>query len=131
VNQILALLQNLKEIERKAKAVGKEEAIKKEVASLNEELKEVRDELIQAKIKFPNDVLTYKVKLNNKIAALNRVVARGDAAPTDQSYQVFDKLSAELDVQLKRLKDIIEKDIPAFNRLIQEEGIPAVPVVKK
>jgi photosystem II stability/assembly factor-like uncharacterized protein len=131
VNQILALLHNLKEIERKAKAIGKEALIEKEAANLSEKLKKIRDELIQVKIKFSNDVLTYKVKLNNKIAALTRVVARGDTAPTDQSYQVFDRLSADLDVQLKRLKDIIEKDIPAFNKLIKDEHIPAVPVVKK
>ena len=49
-----------------------------------------------------------------------------DAPPTDQSYQVFDQLAAELQGYLDRLKAIVETDVPAFNRTVREQDIPAV-----
>lgn len=131
VNQIHALHKEIKATVRKAKAINKEERIEAEAKNLIQKLMAVRDELIQVKIKFGNDVLTYKIKLNNKIATLARVIASADTAPTDQSYEVFNKLSTELNVQLDKFKEVIAKDIPAFNRLIQEEEIPAIPLKKQ
>ena len=54
------------------------------------------------------------------------MVASADAAPTDQSRQVFEQLSAALQVQLDRLKALIDADIPAFNKLVKDSDVPAV-----
>ncbi len=130
VNQIRVLLKEIEATHKTSDFASDSETIKKEATKLNKTLTDIRDELIQVNIKFSNDVLTHKVKLNNKIAALGGVVASADTAPTDQSYDVFDKLSAELDLQLEKFKKIIEEDIPRFNRLVRQEEIPAVPVRK-
>jgi len=53
-------------------------------------------------------------------------VASADAAPTAQSVQVFDELSAALQVQLDRLKAVLDADVPAFNRLVKESDVPAI-----
>jgi len=47
-------------------------------------------------------------------------------ASSAQSYQVFDQLAAELQGCLDRLKTIVETDVPAFNRTVREQDIPAV-----
>ena len=39
---------------------------------------------------------------------------------------VFDHLAAELQGYLDRLKTIIETDVPAFNRTVKQQDIPAV-----
>src|SRR5216117_1794760 len=72
------------------------------------------------------DPLNYPIRLNNKIAALAGVVAGAEAAPTAQSVQVFDGLSAALQVQLDRLKAVLDADVPAFNRLVKESDVPAI-----
>lgn len=131
VNQIHALQKEIEATVSRARAANKKEGIETEAENLSKKLMTVRDELIQVKIKFGNDVLTYKIKLNNKMAALARVIASADAAPTDQSCEVFNKLSAELNVQLDKLTEIITKDIQVFNSLVQKEGIPAVPLKKR
>jgi photosystem II stability/assembly factor-like uncharacterized protein len=87
----------------------------------------VQDALVQMKIRDGNDVLSYPAKLNNLIAALAPVVAATDTAPTAQSYIVFKELSDSLAAQLTRLDQIMEKDVSAFNRMIEEQHVAAIP----
>lgn len=93
---------------------------------LKEKLKAVEDVLIQSKSKSSQDPLNYPIKLDNKIAALASVVARANARPTDQSYEVFKELSAKAEKQVAKLKEILETDLPAFNKMVREADIPAI-----
>jgi hypothetical protein len=54
------------------------------------------------------------------------VVGSADARPTDQAVQVFDQLSADLQVQLDRLHQVVETDVPAFNALVRDANVPAL-----
>ena len=94
--------------------------------SIKARLSVVEAEIYQVKNRSSQDPLNYPIRLNNKIAALAGVVASADAAPTDQSLQVFEQLSAALQVQLDRLKTIIDADVPAFNKLVKDSDVPAV-----
>jgi len=94
--------------------------------SIKARLSVVEAEIYQVKNRSSQDPLNYPIRLNNKIAALAGVVASADAAPTDQSLQVFEQLSAALQVQLDRLKAMIDADVPAFNKLVKDSDVPAV-----
>jgi photosystem II stability/assembly factor-like uncharacterized protein len=96
--------------------------------ALDGKLVSVRDELVQMNIRDGNDVLTYPARLNNLIAALGPVVAASDTAPTAQSYEVFKELSAKLDQQLARLDELLAKDVPAFNKAVDDQKLGAIPV---
>jgi photosystem II stability/assembly factor-like uncharacterized protein len=96
--------------------------------TLKGRLAAVEEEIYQVRNRSNQDPLNYPIRLNNKIAALSGVVASADAKPTDQSLQVFDALSAALQVQLDRLKAILDADVPAFNRLVREADVPALTV---
>jgi photosystem II stability/assembly factor-like uncharacterized protein len=95
-------------------------------APLLRELSAVEEELYQVKNRSPKDPLNYPVKLNNRLAALGRVVESADARPTDQSYQVFEKLSAELRVLLGRIEAALERELPALNRALSQRGLPPI-----
>jgi len=82
--------------------------------------------LIQSKSKSGQDPLNYPILLDDKIAGVASVVASADSRPTDQSYEVFKELSEKADEQILKLKKILESDIPAFNKLVLEAGIPAI-----
>src|SRR5262249_25919564 len=86
-------------------------------------LASIQDELVQINIRDGNDVLTYPAKLNNLIAALAPVVAATDAAPTEQSFSVFRDLSQRLDERLARLDQVLDRDVAAFNALMEEQHI--------
>ncbi len=94
--------------------------------SIKTRLSAIEGEIYQVKNRSSQDPLNYPIRLNNKIAALAGVVASADAAPTDQSVQVFEQLTAALQVQLDRLKAVLDADIPAFNKLVKDSDVPAV-----
>jgi photosystem II stability/assembly factor-like uncharacterized protein len=130
VNQLRAVRQQVDELLKKTKDNPDAEEIKKAGKSLEDKLKEIEDVLIQSKSKSGQDPLNYPILLDNKIAALIGVVSNADAKPTDQSYTVFENLSAKADVQVKKLEAVLETDLPAFNDLVRKANIPAV-ILKK
>jgi hypothetical protein len=66
------------------------------------------------------------VGLYAKLKELMGVVASADWAPTKQSYEVFDDLSARLERQARDLQGIIDGDVAAYVALIREMEIPVV-----
>jgi photosystem II stability/assembly factor-like uncharacterized protein len=96
--------------------------------TLRDKLTTVEEELYQTKNQSNQDPLNYPIRLNNKLAALGGVVASADAAPTSQSYAVYEDLAGKIDAQLEKLRQIMRTDLPAFNRVVREQDIPAVIV---
>jgi hypothetical protein len=87
--------------------------------ALTKKLSEVEEEIYQVRNQSNQDPLNFPIKLNNRIAALRRSVETGDARPTNASYIVFKELSAELDVQLARLKALKTADFAEFNKTLE------------
>ena len=81
-------------------------------------LRPVEEELYQVKNQSPKDPLNFPIKLNNRLAALGRLVDSAEAKPTAQTYVVFEKLSADLAAQLGRLDAALAKDLPALNKAL-------------
>ena len=96
--------------------------------SLRDKLTAVEEELYQTKNQSNQDPLNYPIRLNNKLAALGGVVASADAAPTSQSYVFYEEIAGNINAQLERLRQIMRTDLPAFNRVVREQDIPAVIV---
>jgi photosystem II stability/assembly factor-like uncharacterized protein len=94
--------------------------------ALKEKLTSIEDELVQAKARSRQDTLNFPAKLNAKLAALAGVVASADAAPTRQEYELFEDLVARIDVQLKRLQEVMDTDAVEFDKLIRDLGVPAL-----
>ena len=106
-------------------------AIADAAKALKARLTAVEEELYQTKNQSSQDPLNYPIRLNNKLAALAGVVAEADAAPTDQSFVVFSELAAKTDDQLRKLAEVMRTDLPAFNKLVREQDVPAVIVKSK
>ena len=90
----------------------------------------VENNIYQTKLQADEDALNFPIKLNNKLGALLGTVQANDIEPTAQSYTVFDDLSAKLKVETDHLERIVTTDVSSFNKLVEEEKIPAV-VIKK
>jgi photosystem II stability/assembly factor-like uncharacterized protein len=96
--------------------------------ALIKNLTTVEETLYQTKNQSNQDPLNYPVRLNNKLAALGGVVGSAEAAPTAQSYAVYDEVVTQIDAQLQRFGQIVRTDVPAFNQLVRDQSIPAVVV---
>ena len=98
----------------------------------------VEEEVYQVRNRSSQDPLNYPIKLNNKIAALMGVIESSDHRPTDQTYQVFEELSKELDAQLEKMNATLKTELPRLNAALKREKIaeidpnakPAAPPVQ-
>jgi photosystem II stability/assembly factor-like uncharacterized protein len=105
-----------------------DKAIMEAAKSLDTRLTEIEEALYQTKNRASEDPLNYPIRLNNKLASLGNVVGSADAAPTDQSYQVYDELAAAIDKELAALSRVVREDLSAFNKLVRDHNVPAVTI---
>jgi photosystem II stability/assembly factor-like uncharacterized protein len=86
----------------------------------------IEERLYQVRNQSNQDPLNYPIRLNNKLAALMGHVEDAESAPTEQSYQVFQELSGQLDRELAALNGLWTQDLDALNRLLRSKRLPPV-----
>ena len=102
------------------------ESLKDRAASIKDELESIEEALYQTQNESNQDPLNYPIRLNNKLASINRLVNRGSFRPTDQSVAVRDELISDIDAELANLARVVEDELPRFNNLVREQAIPAI-----
>lgn len=83
--------------------------------SINKELTDIEENLYQTKNRSGQDPLNYPIRLNNKLAHLNSLMAVGDFKPTDSAREFKQEVTASIDAELDKLNQIYEQAIPEFN----------------
>jgi photosystem II stability/assembly factor-like uncharacterized protein len=129
--QIRDVRKQIDDITNRMKDQPSGKAIADAAKSLKAKLTSVEEELYQTKNQSSQDPLNYPIRLNNKLAALGGVVGSADAVPTDQSYVVYEDLVGKINAQLQKLDETMRADVPAFNKLVRDQNIPAVIVKPK
>jgi hypothetical protein len=130
IGRLRAVRDQAKTATERAKGSPAEKAVQEAADALGKKLTAVEEALYQTKNRSSQDPLNFPIRLNNKLAALAGTVGSADAAPTEQSYAVFDELKAKVDAELQTLERVLGEDVPAFNRLVREREVPAVLVPK-
>ena len=87
---------------------------------------EVEDSLYQTKNRSGQDPLNYPIRLNNRIGALMGVVGSSDGRPTEQSYEVYNVLSAELATDLTKLRRLMSANLPKINAMLKAAGLKEI-----
>jgi photosystem II stability/assembly factor-like uncharacterized protein len=91
----------------------------------------IEDALYNNKIKAGEDDLRFPMRLEEKLTAVNAAINAVDAKPTASMFTSFNSLSERIDVQLQKLKAIVEKQIPSFNEEAKAKQKPAIDVKVK
>ncbi|HEY7789484.1 MAG TPA: hypothetical protein VIC33_03130, partial [Vicinamibacterales bacterium] len=94
--------------------------------ALTQKLSGIEEDLYQVKNRSGQDPLNFAIKINNRLAALERIVESADARPTDQSYAVFKDEKAELDKYMGTLDTVKQTDVAAFNKLLAARKLPSI-----
>jgi photosystem II stability/assembly factor-like uncharacterized protein len=102
--------------------------VKSMADSINKMMTQIEESLYQTKAKSSQDVLNYPIRLNDKLSGVFDVANSGNFPPSRQARDVYNALAAEIDVQLAKLNNIKQKDIPAFNELIRQKALPVIGV---
>ena len=116
-----------KQIEELSSRIENKEVIAKAKA-LAAELTNVEEALYQTKNRASEDPLNFPIRLNNKMASLLAAIQSADARPTSQEQQVFEDIDTGINGQLKKLNGIFDKDVPAFNKFVKDQDVPAVSI---
>jgi len=128
-NAIIQIRDVKKQIDDLVKRVGPQSRpIVDAGNALTKKLTEVEEALYQTKNQSSQDPLNFPIRLNNKLAALLGVVARSETPPNDQSFAVYEELTAQINAQLQKLSQVMKTDVPAFNQLVKDQNIPAITV---
>ena len=133
-NQAVIDIRNIREqVNQRLQKVParKKIEIQKLADGLMQPLTAVEEEAYQVRNRSGQDPLNYPIKLNNKIAALVGVIESADARPTDQSVEVFNELSAQLDAQIAKMKQTLKTELPRLNAALKREKIEAVDAAAK
>jgi photosystem II stability/assembly factor-like uncharacterized protein len=130
--RIRDLRDQLKSLADRSKQMdSKDTTIAATARALTAKLTKVEEALYQTKNKSNQDPLNYPIRLNNKLSQIAGVLTSADAAPTDQTVEVFTDIAGKIDVELGRLKEALDKDLTALNALVREKNIPAVMAKEK
>jgi photosystem II stability/assembly factor-like uncharacterized protein len=93
-----------------------------------EKLNAIEEALYQTKLEARQDPLNFPIRLNDKLAGVMYAATIGDHPPTASAIAVRDQLFVAIDAQLGLLKDVLEKDLAAFNGRVAALALPAVAV---
>jgi len=72
------------------------------------------------------DGVRWPVKALGRLTYLAGTVATGDFAPNEQQREVYAVLKERLDAAHAELQALLDNDLPAFNRMLQQRGLSPV-----
>ncbi|TDQ19053.1 photosystem II stability/assembly factor-like uncharacterized protein [Algoriphagus boseongensis] len=119
-NEAVILIREIKSQADSIKLKSNSATIKR-IDALVAKLEVVEENLYQVRNQSPQDPLNFPIKLNNRLASLQRSVETGQARPTDAAYVVFDELSKELEGHLAELNQIIQTDLKRVNATLPQK----------
>ncbi len=96
--------------------------------SLSEKITAWEETLVQPKQKTFQDVINFPSMLGDQYLYLADAVSDADFAPTASQRQRFADLEAEWATRAAERDALVSRDVPAFNALFKEGGIPALIV---
>src|SRR5207253_11124740 len=86
--------------------------VKQQADTINKQMTAIEEALHQTKAKSGQDVLNFPIRLDDKISGLYGFASSGNSAPARQVKDAFAELSGQADVQLNKLKKIMEEELP-------------------
>jgi hypothetical protein len=127
-NNAVRTIRNVKAqlADRRSKAGTRAAALDKLAASLESQLSSVEEMLYQVKNRSGQDPLNYPIRLNDQLSGLGNVADGAEARPTAQTMEVYRILSAQLDVQLKRLDDLLGAGLSGVNAELTRQGLEKI-----
>lgn len=97
-----------------------------------EDLTKIEKNLVQTDAKAFQDLLAFPIRLNDKMAGLAATAGSAETRPTRQTYQAYNDLSALINKELQRLKNIFDTQLQQINDLVAQRKTPLLrPDVKK
>jgi hypothetical protein len=125
-NNAVIQIRRIRDEAAKRVAASADPGLKAAADRLATGLTTVEEAIYQTKNQSGQDPLNFPIRINNRIASLNRVVNSGDGKPIGAAYDIFKDVTAELKVQTDRLQGVLAKDLAALNAELKRLGQAAI-----
>jgi hypothetical protein len=89
---------------------------------ITDSLTAIENALYNNKIKSGEDNLRFPMRLEEKLCSYNAGLLGADSKPTAAMYDTYAALSGRIDVQLQKLKAVLDTSLPKLNDLIRSKG---------
>jgi len=89
-------------------------------------LSAVEEAIYQVKNVSGQDPLNFPIRLNNRLAYLQKSTESGDGLPTQGQLDVYALLKGELDEHLDTLQQVVSSELPDVNTVLTENGLEAI-----
>jgi photosystem II stability/assembly factor-like uncharacterized protein len=135
-SDLIKAVKNIKEVRDQMNGyttrLGKDcpKEVKDMMEAVGKKLTGVEEALHQTKAKSSQDVLNYPIRLDDKLSGLYDNAASGNGAPSKQVKEAYAVIGGLIDVELNKLKAIMNEDLPKLNQLIHEKAVPVIGVKK-
>jgi hypothetical protein len=127
VNQIEVIRSQLSTITGLVQGDQTASQTKTAAENLDKKLTDIEDSLIQRKLTGTGqDSTRYPAQLVSKINYLAGGLSGSDFGPTNQQREVHAMFKERLATDRRRLDEIINKDLDAFNKMLREHNIQNV-----
>ena len=124
IRTIRSVRTQVKEIARRSEKAEYQVKLGSDCQELSDKLTALEEKLIQTRSESSQDPINYPVKLDNQYSYLYTVIHSQDAYPTQGCYERFDDLNAKLAYHRLQFSSLLQKDIQAFEEIIESAGIP-------
>ena len=128
IGRIRDVRKTLTDVKKRA---GDNKAVTDAANDLDKKMTAVEEALYQTKNRSSQDPLNFPIRLNDKLAGVGDSAAAGAFAPTAQQVAVRDQLVVQIDAELAKLKAIWDTDLPAFNKVVRDQNVPAIKISKE
>ncbi len=121
IKNLRALRKQVTMISKLTEEAGFSDVVKKAVSALDEKLTAVEDELIQNQAKGGQDAINYPRVFSNHIGRVYGMVTGAQSKPTGGVLERYEDLKVEYSEIVRKYKELIANELPAFNEVIAEE----------
>jgi hypothetical protein len=128
VERIGKLQSQLSATASKAKGAAYAKRVDSAATSLKGRLEAIRAQLADVHSEADQITLHYPVRPYNQLLNVNRMAQSFEHGPTEQAGKVYQSLADQVDALIARERQLESSDIQAFNAMLRELNVPAVPV---
>ena len=111
--------------EERASGRPEAQAVTESAKLLTERLSSIEGDLVAMKPP-PGSLRGEVARLNGRLVTLAGVVASADWTPPNQVREIFAELSEQVDERLRELQQVVDTEVAAFARLLQDSGTPTI-----
>ena len=131
IQNLRAIREQIKQTNKLLKSRGEFPELREAGTKLSDRALELEDMIYQRQIETSQDEINYPRKFTNHLIRLYRVVIGQSDQPSAGELERWTDLQREYQPFAEAYRELIQKDLPAYQMMVEEEDVPYILLPKK